>query len=322
MPQYPLGITTVQYAEAMPDPDTDQNPAPDLDLRLVRYFTVVATHLHFGRAAAALHITQPSLSRQINALERQLGARLLDRTPQGSRLTEAGETFLPRAKALLRSAAQATAVTRAAAEPGRITIGYTMGIIVTPAVRDLRRRHPDADVRTQHVVFKQARDAVLDHRVDALITRLPFPTDQLHVTVLYDEPRVVLVPNDHRLAGKESVTLADIADEPLPRIPGADPAWSAFWAAAALPDGSPAPYGPVIQDVEDKFEIIASGQAIAITADPGCNHYRPDLVAIPLHGVEPSHVALVTRADDRGRLVAAFRRSAQSLLTGPEPPTP
>jgi hypothetical protein len=99
----------------------------------VRYFTVVADHLHFGRAAAALHLAQPSLSRQIRRLEAQLGARLLDRTPQGSRLTEAGEVFLPRAKALLRSAAQAAAHARAAAEPTRITIGYTTVPSWTPS---------------------------------------------------------------------------------------------------------------------------------------------------------------------------------------------
>ena len=95
----------------------------DLDLRLVRYFTVVAAHRHFGRAAAELLIAQPSLSRQVRRLEQQLGARLLDRTPQGTRLTEAGEVFLPRAKALLRSAAQAAAETKAAAQPSRIAVG-------------------------------------------------------------------------------------------------------------------------------------------------------------------------------------------------------
>src|SRR5690242_20602592 len=78
----------------------------DLDLRLVRYFTVVATRRHFGRAAAELLIAQPSLSRQIRRLEQRLGARLLDRTPQGTTLTAAGEVFLPLAKALLRSADQ------------------------------------------------------------------------------------------------------------------------------------------------------------------------------------------------------------------------
>ena len=295
----------------MPD-----SPPPGLDLRLVRYFTVVAEHRHFGRAAAALLIAQPSLSRQIRRLEQQLGARLLDRTPRGTQLTEAGEVFLPRAKALLRSAAQAAAAARAAAQPRRITIGYTVSIIITPAVRQLRRQHPDADVHTLHLDWNEPREALLGHRVDAAVTRLPIRTDGLHVTILYDEPRLLLVPLDHRLAGKESVTLGDIADEPIPRLP--DPAWNAYWRIDPRPDGSPAPDGPFVEAIEDKLELIAAGQAVAIipagvrTASP-----RPDLTTVPLHDVEPSHVVLATRAGDRSRLVAAFRKSAQALLTGP-----
>jgi DNA-binding transcriptional LysR family regulator len=291
------------------------SPSLDLDLRLVRYFTVVAEHRHFGRAADALRVAQPSLSRQIRHLEQQLGARLLDRTPQGSRLTEAGEVFLPLARALLRSADQAAARTRAAAQPSRITIGYTIGLIVTPAVRQLRREHPDADVQTLHLGWNQPREALLDHRVDAVVTRLPLRTDGLHVTILYDEPRVLLVPLDHRLAGKESVSIDDIAGEPIPRLP--DPAWNAYWRIDPRPDGSPAPDGPLVEAIEDKNELIAAGQAVAvIPAGVATGSPRPDLTTIPLDGVEPSHVVLATRAGDRGRLVTAFRKCAQALLGG------
>ena len=294
---------------------SEPSPPPDLDLRLVRYFTVVAEYQHFGRAAEALRVAQPSLSRQIRHLEQQLGARLLDRTPQGSRLTEAGEVFLPLARALLRSADQAAARTRAAAQPSRITIGYTIGLIVTPAVRQLRREHPDADVQTLHLDWNEPREALLDHRVDAVVTRLPIRTDGLHVTVLYDEPRVLLVPLDHRLAGKESVSIDDIAGEPIPRLP--DPAWNAYWRIDPRPDGSPAPDGPLVEGIEDKNELIAAGQAVAvIPAGVAVGSPRPDLTTIPLHGVEPSHVVLATRAGDRGRLVTAFRKCAQALLTG------
>src|SRR5581483_8789366 len=94
------------YTERMTD---SASPVVDLDLRLVGYFVVVAEHRHFGRAASALRVAQPSLSRQIRRLEQQLGVRLFDRTPQGTRLTEAGEVFLPRARALLRAAGQAAA---------------------------------------------------------------------------------------------------------------------------------------------------------------------------------------------------------------------
>jgi DNA-binding transcriptional LysR family regulator len=293
-----------------------ESPPPDLDLRLVRYFTVVAEHLHFGRAAAALRLAQPSLSRQIRHLEQQLGARLLDRTPQGSRLTEAGEVFLPHARALLRSATQAAARTRAAAEPSRIIIGYITNVIVTPAVRDLRRRHPDAEVRALHLDWNEARAALLDHRVDALVARLPFPTDQLHVTVLYDEPRVLLVPVSHRLAGKESVGLDDIADEPLPRAD--DAVWNAYWRIDPRPDGRPAPDGPLVAGVEDKLELVADGQAVAIIPAVGnVTGVRPDLTTVPLHDVDPCQVVLATRAGDRSRLVTAFRKSAEALLHGP-----
>jgi DNA-binding transcriptional LysR family regulator len=152
--------------------------------------------------------------------------------------------------------------------------------------------------------------------VDAVVTRLPIRTEGLHVTILYDEPRLLLVPVDHRLAAKESVTLDDIAGEPIPRLP--DPAWNAYWRIDPRPDGSPAPDGPLVDAYEDKTELIAAGDAVAII--PGgipAGSLRPDLTTIPLDGVEPSRVVLATRTDDRSRLVAAFSKSARDCLTAP-----
>lgn len=285
----------------------------DFDLRLVRYFTVVAEHRHFGRAAEQLRVAQPSLSRQIQRLEHDLGVRLLDRTPQGTRLTEAGEVFLPQAKSLLKAAERAAAQTRAAARPSRVTLGYTTNVFITRAARQLRDRHPEADVQSRHVDWPDIRDALLDHRVDAVVARLPFPTDGLHVTVLYDEPRGVLLSVEHRLAERESLTLDDIADEPLPR--GEDPVWNAFWRIDPRPDGRRAPDGPLVGAVEDKLERIAAGEAIAIVPLPGnARLVHPDLAVVPLDGVDPCHVALATRKDDRSRLVAEWRKIAQAEL--------
>jgi DNA-binding transcriptional LysR family regulator len=290
---------------------------PDLDLRLVRCFTVVAEHCHFGRAAEVLHLTPSSLSRQISRLEREVGARLLDRTPQGTKLTAAGEEFLPLAEQLLRSGEQAVARARARAQPRRITVGYTGNLIVTPVVRELRHRQPDADVRTLHLDWARPHLALHEHRVDVLLARLPFRTAGLRVTMLYDEPRVLLIPADHRLAGKESVTLDDITDEPLPRAE--DPEWNAFWRVDPRPDGSRAPDGPLIDTIGDKVELVASGQVIAIIpACTGVSAVRADLTTVPLLGVEPSHVVLATRADERSRLVAAFRECAERMA----PPDP
>jgi DNA-binding transcriptional LysR family regulator len=295
---------------------TSASQEVDLDLRLVGYFVAVADHQHFGRAATELCVAQPSLSRQIRRLEQQIGVRLFDRTNQRTRLTEAGEVFLPRAKSLLRSAAQATAQARCAAQPSRIVIGYTTSLIITPAVCALRREHPDADVQALHLDWNQKRDALLDHRVDALVALLPFSTDQLHVTNLYEEPRVLLVPVGHRLAGRQSVTIDDFADEPIPKLRDCDPAWNAFWRIDPRPDGRAAPEGPPFETLEDGLELVAAGQAVAVTT---VFHeiLRPDITAVPLEGVAPGHVVLASRAGERTRLVAAFRKLAEVHLTGP-----
>ncbi len=292
----------------------------DLDLRLLYNFTVVAEHGHFGRSAEVLHTTQPSLSRQIHRLEQRVGARLLDRTAQGARLTAAGEAFLTLAADLLRAASRAMVTARTAARAHRLTIGYTIGVIVTPAVRELRHRFPDAEVETLHLAWNEPHTALLDHRVDIAVARLPFPADGLTVSVLYDEPRVVVMPVEHRLAGKESITLDDIADEPVARVRRSDPLWGAFWRIDPRPDGRPAPMGPVVEAVEDKYEIIAAGQGVAIVpaGDP-ISAMRADLTSVPLEGVEPGHVALATRRGDRNPLVAAFGTIAPTHLAGPRP---
>ncbi|WP_052489255.1 LysR family transcriptional regulator [Streptomyces sp. 150FB] len=285
-------------------PDTPASRA-DLELRLVRYFTVLAEHGNFHRAADALHLAQPSLSRQIQRLEARMGVRLLDRTKQGSQLTDAGRAFLPEAHALLHSAQHAVATARAAVGPGVFTIGYTGDLIVTAAVRELRRLRPDAEVRTSHLEVSQVNASLLDHRVDAVLTREPFPTDQLGVTVLHEEPRVLMVPAVHRLAGRTSVTLADFADEALVRY--ADPVYDAFWRLLPRPDGRPAPDGPLVEAVADKLELIAGGEALALA--PAGDHHTPlrsDLTTVPVEGVEPCRVVLATRARDHVPLGGDF----------------
>jgi hypothetical protein len=100
----------------------------------------------------------------------------------------------------------------------------------------------------------------------------------------------------------------------MPRVSD-DPGWNAYWRIDPRPDGCPAPDGPLVADVEDKVESIASGQAVAIVPSGNSAHsLRPDLTTVPLEGVEPSHVVLATRDGDRSRLVAAFRKCAESSL--------
>ena len=120
----------------------------DLDLRKLRYFVAVADALHFGRAADELHIAQPVLSRQIRALEHDLGTPLLTRDSHGVALTDAGRQLLTDAGPLLASAhAVRRRVTVAARGSQRLVVGFRAGIPVIPAARAFEARHPDVVVK-------------------------------------------------------------------------------------------------------------------------------------------------------------------------------
>lgn len=290
----------------------------DLELRLVRYFTVVAEHLNFGRAAAELHLAQPSLSRQIQRLESRLGVRLLDRTPQGNRLTEAGKAFLPQAHALLHAARQAALTARANAPAGKVIIGYAEDLVITPAVRDLRRRHPRAEIGTRHIECYDKR-AFGEGHVDVLVARAPLPysADEARTTMLYEEPRKLVVPTDHHLAGRASVSPEDfVGDDSLICPHGG--------ARAMFPtdsyqrsDPGPISVGPVIESFEDRLELIASGQAIAVLpAGDRRSSLRADLVTVPVEGFPTSRVVVATRVGDPNPLVADFVQTARGHLTG------
>jgi len=291
---------------------------PDLDLRLVRYFVAVARHRHFGRAAEELLVAQPSLSRQVRRLEQAVGGALLDRGPRGTSLTPAGEAFLPRAEELLRAADRATASVREAARPPRLTVGWTGNLVVTADVATMRREHPDAEVRSQHVGWDAAPRALLDHDVDVVLARRPLAgggEDGLDVVVLHEEGRALLLPAGHRLAGRASVTVADFASEALVRFP--DEAYNAFWRLDPRPDGSPAPDGPLVDDYLDKRELVAAGDALVLVpAGPASTGGRDDLVTVPVRGVPPIEVVLATRADDDRPLVAAYRRVVLDRIAG------
>ncbi|MEU0496498.1 LysR family transcriptional regulator [Mycobacterium sp. NPDC006124] len=299
---------------------SDDGLAVDLDLRVVRYFVAVAEHGHFGRAAAALHITQPSLSRQIKGLERQLGTTLLLRTPRGSQLTDAGRAFLTHAQPMLAAAVRAAAHTRAAATVRRLTVGYTTNLVVARAVRELRRRRPDVEITVRQLLWNGAHPALTDRIVDVAVTRLPIPRDGVEVTPLYREPRALLVGRGHRLAAKDAVELADIDGEVMPRV--SDPVWDSWWRTGPRPDGWNAPDGPVLDDAAEMFDFIAeSGAVLIVPADSRIPDLNPELTTVPLRGVEPGVVASARRTGEPNALVDEFDSCAAEFIT-PGAPSP
>jgi DNA-binding transcriptional LysR family regulator len=151
--------------------------------------------------------------------------------------------------------------------------------------------------------------------VDVLVARapLPFPADEVRTTVLYEEARMLVVPVGHPLAARTSVTLADFADErPVP-CPIAATGWSAYRLLS--PDSLPA--HPVVESFQDKVELVASGQAVAVMPiGDRRSTLHPDLVSVPIEDAPASKVVLIHRAGDPNPLVRAFHAVARGYLTG------
>ncbi|MCG0287941.1 LysR family transcriptional regulator [Streptomyces sp. PSAA01] len=285
----------------------------DVDLRLVRYFTVVAECGNFGRAAGRLHLAQPSLSRQIQRLEAQLGVRLFDRSPQGTSLTDAGRAFLPGARTLLHEAEQAARTARAAVQPRTLTVGCAEGLVITAWVQELRRRHPDDRIHTRHLDWRDTR-ALAEGRIEALVAYrpLPFPTDGFRVTKLHEESRVLVTSASHHLAHEKAVGLRALSDEELVACASSPVIWS-----TPKPVGDrPAPPPPAIDDsFEDKLELIATGHCVAIfPAGDRRAAVREDIALVPVIDIDPCEVVLVTRADDPDPLLGSLEDAARTLL--------
>ena len=215
----------------------------DLDLRKLRYFVAVAEHLNFGRAAEDLHIAQPVLSRQIRALEQELKAGLFVRGPRGTELTAAGQVLLEDARRLLPAAdAARRRVLDAAASRTTFTVGFAPGLIVTDVVREFGRRRPELAVEVFRTSWYDQTTVIFDGQVDVGYLRRPFDPQGLGIEPLLAEPRVVSLPVSHRLAGKESVSVTDLAGEHLLQDPEVVPEWRDI--ATELRGAGAAPGGP------------------------------------------------------------------------------
>jgi DNA-binding transcriptional LysR family regulator len=277
----------------------------DLDLRKLRYFATVADKLHFGRAADELHIAQPVLSRQIRALEQDLGTPLLTRNSHGVALTDAGRQLLTDAGPLLASAhAVRRRVTVAARGSQRLMVGFRAGIAVTPAVRLFATRHPGVIVDMRRTEWDDQATMLLDGRIDVGYVRLPIDEAGLRVTPLYTEPRVAVLPVGHRLAGREQITEADLAGEPL--------VWHAD--TSTQPTRRPHPNaGYLVRGVDETLEHVAAGRGISFLARSATVFYsHPEISYVPIQDLAPDQVCLAVAASRTSPVVDDFFTAAQA----------
>jgi DNA-binding transcriptional LysR family regulator len=197
-----------------------------IELRLWRQFVAVADTLHFGRAAQALHMTQPPLTQAIALLEHRLGVPLFERTKRSVQLTEAGRVLLPQARELLARAQALPAQARAAAagEMGRLRLAFvsTVGFDLLPQwVRRFRERYPLVQLELLEATGDLQLELLARGESDAgLMLHSPgFAPEGLSHWVVTTEPMVLALPQHHRLARHEAPSLTEVLTEPIVMFP-------------------------------------------------------------------------------------------------------
>jgi DNA-binding transcriptional LysR family regulator len=190
-----------------------------LDLRRLRYFVGVAEELHFGRAARRLNLSQPSLSIQIRALERDVGTPLLARTQRRVELTEAGRVLLEDGRRLIGQSEAAIVHARraAAGSIGRLAIGFVSTAdysILPPLVRRFRRKHPGVALKLRELTDNLQQALLLSGELDLGLSALPMPAPELMARPAFREPLIAAVPAAHALAkGARRIRLRALASE-------------------------------------------------------------------------------------------------------------
>jgi DNA-binding transcriptional LysR family regulator len=184
-----------------------------MELRHLRYFVAVAEELHFRKAADRLHVAQPAVSEQIRKLEQELGVKLFDRDQRRVALTAAGAALLDEARHVLDLAQAAQEAVRRAdgRATARVRVGYLPDALPTQVHRAMR--HLALSTPAVEVHFTAGRavrliEELREHRLDAVVTSLPAPTDGLRVTHLGEQGAVAVLPATHAHAVDDAIALA------------------------------------------------------------------------------------------------------------------
>jgi DNA-binding transcriptional LysR family regulator len=302
-----------------------------LETRELRCFVAVAEELHFGRAAARLHLAQPAVSRTVAGLERRLGVRLLDRSTRHVALTDAGTVLLREATTALAAVEAAERLTLRAARPASFVVAAKpdgdAGLL--PAIERRSAEDPDAlPLEPLLVGAAELTDAVRSGRADAAIVAAPFDGTGLDAHEILREPRVAALPAAHPLAAAASgpaaaepgpataapgLTLRDIDPAEVARWDGVAPALAAFYAGCdPESDGLRGePGGPVVRDLAEALRLIELGRAIAFLPRSVTERYGGRAIAYrTVAGLSPQRLSVVWRQRASSPALAAFLRAA------------
>lgn len=285
---------------------------PAITLKQLRYLVAVADRRHFGRAAEACHISQPSLSAQIQQLEEALGAKLFERSKRRVVPTPLGETVAERARHLLAEVDQLTTLARAAATPltGPFRLGVipTLGPYLLPRVMPgLRQAYPELRLYLREDLTDRLLERLARGQLEAALLALPVDQTGLIERPLFDEPFVLATPQRHRLAARAAVGQQDLAEETLLLLEDGH-CFRAQALAVCRMAAAPTADGFAATSLETLREMVAGGIGVTLLPALACAG-RPadDAVALrPFADPAPSRrIGLVWRRNAaRGRDIA------------------
>ena len=291
------------------------------DLKPLRCFLAVAEELNFTRAARRLGISQPQLSRAVQRLETELGVELLRRTSREVALTSAGRSLQAEASVTLMALERAYSQARrnGGETAQHVRVGWSSGaagVRSSEIFRSFARQHPEIKIELCHLPWSEQISAVTDGRVDVQFTRSPdIPLPGLTVEPLLHERRVAAVADNHPLAQRSSIVLADIRLEPLITAASVPKSWADWWTIDPRPDGGSPIYAAAVDTAEEMFEHVAAGHGIAITgASTSFFFRRDDVVYVPITDVEPFLISLAWRQDQETSASRAFVSVTRSIL--------
>ena len=276
-----------------------------MNLQDIRYLVAVAEHRHFGRAAEACNVSQPTLSSQIRKLETELGVTLLERTNKRVDITPVGSQILIHAQRALAEAAQMEAVARAARDPliGPLKLGviptlapYLMPILLKP----LRQAFPGLTIELWEDQTRALIDGLRNHRLDAALLATPPEAPEITEIALFDEPLLAALPLDHPLAASAEVSEESLGEELLVLADGHCLATHALAACGKSVPARPAQRGAFqgmqAATLETLVNLVAAGYGATLIPALAAGSLGQRGIALrPLTGRSSRTIRLVSR---------------------------
>jgi DNA-binding transcriptional LysR family regulator len=293
-----------------------------VELRQLRYFVAVAEELHFRRAAARLHMSQPPLSQQISQLERELGVRLLARTRRRVELTPAGEAFLRDARAVLEDLDGAVATARRidAGQTGRLRISFVGSALVSMlpvVVQRFRAARPQVEVQLRERSTVEQVAAVTRGAVDVGLVLLPVDDAGLRTELLLRGRAVAALPAGHPLARLRRVPLGRLAAEPFVLFPRAQaPGFHDRLITSLTATGSPPRVVQEAAEMQTIVGLVATGIGVSLVPGPVEQLAMQGVVYRPVTGGPSVELAAITRETDDSPIVEAFLSLAREVRDG------